>query len=59
VPAQDWRFNKKKSKAKTGIPAVGKKLKFSKKVPISYETPHPEVPNEKPVSIPGVSQEDT
>jgi hypothetical protein len=46
VPAQGWRVNKKKSKAKIGIPAVGKKLKFSKIVPISFETPHPEVPIE-------------
>jgi hypothetical protein len=46
VPAQDWRFNKKKPEAKTGIPTVGKKLKFSKIVPISYETLHPEVPIE-------------
>ena len=57
-PPGAWGFNKKKSKAKIGIPTVGKKLKFSKKIPIKMKTPHPEVPNEKPVSLPGVSQEE-
>jgi hypothetical protein len=54
-----WGFKKKKTGTVIGIFAVGKKLKFLKIIPISHETPHPEVPNEKPVTLPGVSQEGT